>query len=242
MESETMTQTTPPAADEGTLRRLKKLLALGADSAAAPGEAANAMRMAQNLMAKHGLTTGDIVAADITETLIQSTKAVTPPPWEGFLLSEICRAFGARNLWCKGWGPRGAKLKGHHLIIAPKQRIELITYAFEVVRRQLVKARAEYLTTLPVWYTRPMKADHGDQFGLGFVYALSKKISDFADDPLMVTALDEKKAKRTTGKYENRKLNAGTEALHAGSEAGEAADLHKPMTGREEQLRLGSGA
>ncbi len=84
--SEMNSPTTPKAADEGTMRRLRKLLTLASDPAAAPGEAANAMRMAQALMAKHGVTDGDITREQIGEFMFKSTKAVTPPPskWWGW--------------------------------------------------------------------------------------------------------------------------------------------------------------
>ncbi len=190
--SEMNSPTTPKAADEGTMRRLRKLLTLASDPAAAPGEAANAMRMAQALMAKHGVTDGDITREQIGEFMFKSTKAVTPPPWESELMQEIGRAFGAKVLWTQGRGPRGARDKGHFIVLAPKPHLEMMKYAFELLRGQLVAQRTAYLRTLPDFYTRPLKAREADTFGLGFVANLSRKISDYAGDSATKAAIEER--------------------------------------------------
>lgn len=228
---------------DSVMRRLKKLLALAMDPAATKGEAENAMRMAQNLMAKHGLEEGHVYRAELTTFGVRSTAADLPPPWEGFLMSQVCRAFGARNLWAKGVGEKGARGKGAHVIIVPKHRRELVEYAFDVLRRGIVKQRAEFIATLPSYWTRQQKTDNGDAFGVAYVEKLKSKISDFAVDPREKTALDKyvedvTKKKKAEKNYRSLDRAAGV-AWAAGAEAGEKASLHRPMSGAAELKRIG---
>ena len=134
---------------DSVMRRLKKCLALAMNPAAAPGEAKNAMRMAQKLMAAHKITDGAIASSEIDEFRYQSTKAATPPPWEGSLLSMLARAFGSRCYWEGGRGYKGMRDKGYWVVLAHKPQLEMIQYAFDVIRRQLIKARASMLRSEP---------------------------------------------------------------------------------------------
>lgn len=237
-----MTTNDIPKIDESTMRRLKKLMALAADSAAAPGEAANAMRMAQALMAKYNVTEGAVVSSEIEEFSYKSTKAVSPPPWEGRLIAELCRAFGARCYWSGGAGFRGFRDKGHWHVLAEKRQLLLIQYAFDVIRRQLIRDRAKFVATLPEWMTRPRKAAEGDAFGLAYVKQLSKKISTFSGQDERVTRALEAKITEICGgnKLKNRVPNASDAARQAGAAAGAGANLHRPMSGAAERLKIGA--
>lgn len=237
-----MTEPNTTSDRDGAMRRLKKLLALAMDPAAAPGEAANAMRMAQSLMTKHNVTEGAIAASEIDEFSYQSTKAATPPPWENALLWVIGKAFGCRHYWTGGRGPKGAREKGYWKIVGEKHKLELIQYAFDVVRRQMINARAKFVATLPEWQTRPVKAAQGDAFGLAFVKALEEKIVVFAqNDPLIAKAIDEHIKRICTGKpLKNAAVRWTSDAEAAGRAAGATASLHRPMSGAAEHLKLGA--
>ena len=228
---------------ESVMRRLKKLLALAMDPAAAPGEAANAMRMAQKLMSMHKITDGAIVSSEIDEFRYQSTKAATPPPWEGALLSVLSRAFGSRCYWERGVGFRGARDKGHWVVLAHKPQLEMIQYAFDVIRRQLIRARSAHVATLPDFYTRPRKAAEGDSFGLAFIDALSAKVMAYADQDQRITdALQERITERCGGhKIKRRPITASTASREAGAAAGAEAHLHRAAGGGGASLlRIGS--
>lgn len=231
----------PPVADEGTMRRIKKLMTLAMDPAATPGESENALRMAQNLMKKYGVTDGKIASSEIDEFVYQSTKAKVPPAWEGALLSQLSLAFGCRNYWSPGVGPKGSREKGHWVVLAHKPKLEMIQYAFDVLRRQLIAARSKHIGTLPEHYTRPRKAAGGDAFGLAFVAALSKKISLYADqDEAITNALDKKITERCGSKTVwYGRLSATNESWMSGAAAGVNANLHR-ATGGEVRLKLGS--
>ena len=230
----------PTPADEGTMRRLKKLLALAMDSAAAPGEAENAMRMAQNLMRKHGVTDGAIASSEIDEFKYQSSKAKSPPPWEAKLLAQLSRAFGSRCYWDPGRGPKGYREKGYWHVLAHKPQLEMIQYAFDVLRRQLIASRSKYVATLPSYLTRPEKAREGDRFGLAFIEALSAKISTYSDQDAAITkALSERVAEVCGGnKIKQRPIGWSAEAANAGAAAGAQANLPRG-TGGEVRLKIG---
>jgi Protein of unknown function (DUF2786) len=224
--------------DDGVMRRLKKLLAMAMDGRGNSAEAENAMRMAQKLMAAHGLSEGALAASEVDEFRVATTRADTPPSWESALLHQVCRAFGARFCWSPGAGPKGCRAKGSYIVIAPKVQLELIKYATEVLRRQLIKARAEYVAGLPVGWTRPRKAQEGDAFGIGFAHALSKKISDYVGDAAVAEAIK----LRYDGLVEGRKAKQKkldnpdpiTEARAAGASAAAQASLHRAMNGAGE--------
>lgn len=228
---------------ESVMRRLKKLLAMATDGRGNDAEATNAMRMAQKLMAEYNLSQGTLAASEVGEARMGTSRADTPPPWESYLLSEICRAFGARQVWYPGAGPRGYRSKGAHGVVAPKVTLELITYAFDVLRRQLIKARTEYVAALPEWWTRPRKAAEGDAFGIGFVRSLSTKISDYVGDPAVAEAIKLRHEEIVGDRQaKNKKADRpqSYDADVAGREAGKHASLHRAMNGAEEQLRIGA--
>jgi hypothetical protein len=233
-------------APENVMRRLKAMLALASDPAAAPGEAENAMRMAQNLMRKYGVTDGAIAQEQIGEFMFKSTKATEPPVWESWLMQEIARAFGARVLWASGRGLLGARDKGHFIVLAPKPHLDMMKYAFELLRKQLVKKRAAFITTLPSYLTRPAKAQEADTFGVGFVENLATKISDYAGDETVKAALDKRYKEIVQGDLTDEQLAllkklrkerkssefkfGSAEALLQGHAAGKDAHLNRGVT------------
>lgn len=216
---------------DAILRRLKKLLALATDPAATPGEAENAMRMAQNMMAKHKVSNIAMAASEVGEVMFQSTKATTPPVHENALLWELMRAFGARFFWMSGRGAKGARDKGFYAVVAEKSNCELIKYAFEVVMRQMNKARATYVASMPSHWTRPQKATDADAFCVAFVHALGKKITDFSgQDPLITQAIATRVETATSGKkIEMKKVVWSSRAIAEGTAAGEKATLHRSV-------------
>lgn len=225
--------------DEATLRRLKKLLAMAMDGRGNQAEAENAMRMAQKLMAAHGLTEGALAASEVGETAYVSSKTKIPPPYESAILRVLKKAFGIRHYWTPSHVHRGC---GSWHIVAPKHQLELVRYTFDVVRRQLLKARATFVATLPAHQGRMEKAAQGDAFGIAFVEELEKKILDFANlDPAIEQALEAhvdricggNKVKRTS------KVTWTHGAVEAGRAAGTQATLHRPMGGRAETLKIG---
>jgi hypothetical protein len=231
--------------DENVMRRLKKLLAMAMDSRANPGEAENAMRMAQKLMAAHNITDGALAASEVDEFAYESSKGDVPNPWESALLHLLARAFGCKHYWVPGFGYRkpGYRNFGHWHVVAEKAKLELIRYAFDVVRRQMLSERSKFVASLPEYYTRPQKAAQGDAFGLAFVQELGKKITTLTDqDPRVVQAIEDHVQRICKGNVVKKKAAVAwtDDAREAGREAGAKANLHRPMNGGADTLRIGA--
>jgi len=228
--------------DDGVLRRIKKCLALGTDPRTPPAEAEAAMRQAQKMMALYGVEKGALVASEVGRTMFKSVRAVRPAHWEYLLVSELSRAFGCRILFCEGWGPKGAKSKAHWMIVGLKHQLELINYAVDVVRRQLLKARAEFVSDLPFYQTRPEKAAHADTFCEGYVAAMRRQIHDFALTDEQREAIEAKAKSLVDPERKPLTTDSGSGsalAAVAGASAGAKANLHRPMNGGAESIKIG---
>lgn len=75
------------------LNRVKKMLALGNDAAAAEGERENALRMAYNLLAKHNLAMSDIPGDEMNEGREKQEITVSADKWARSLSGSVARLF-----------------------------------------------------------------------------------------------------------------------------------------------------
>ena len=119
------------------LEKIKKCLALG--ESANEHEAAQAIRQAQILMKKYGISEMDVELSAVTEKGVP--VAATLPTWHQVLISQCAKAFGVKSYKCTQWGLAEARFFG--IGIKP----ELAAYAYEVLLRQLKKERREYIKT-----------------------------------------------------------------------------------------------
>lgn len=67
--------------EDKIINRIKKMLALANDAAAAEGERDNAMRMAYNLLAKHNLTMATVEGPTNGEKREQNAAQFYGRPW-----------------------------------------------------------------------------------------------------------------------------------------------------------------
>ncbi|MDG3444592.1 DUF2786 domain-containing protein [Nitrospirillum amazonense] len=118
------------------VERIKKLLALSNSAGANEHEVATALQMAQRLMEADGITDSDLAAADASENFTQSGAPVKVPAWENKLAGAIMGAFGCDAIY------HGASWSFVGIDPAP----EIAAYAFDVLRRQCLKARAAYVS------------------------------------------------------------------------------------------------
>jgi hypothetical protein len=125
------------------MRKIKKCLALSSSSE--PNEAAAALRQAQKLMEKHGLTTMDVAVSEINETDVRSTAGSTKvPAWELKLMRLVAEAFGCHLLWMRGnsHGRTAKELFGSWRLVGPSSQLPIAQYTAQVLLRKLTKARA----------------------------------------------------------------------------------------------------
>ena len=119
------------------LEKIKKCLALS--RSANEHEAAQALKHAQSLMAKYGLTDWDVESAAVSEQYGKAPK--TAPSWHWRLVHLCASAFG-----CDRWHVADHS-GGRFVFCGINGRPELAAYAYEVLLRQLKTARREYIKT-----------------------------------------------------------------------------------------------
>lgn len=218
------------------LEKIKKCLALG--ESANEHEAAQAIRQAQILMKKYGISEMDVELSAVTEKGVP--VAATLPTWHQVLISQCAKAFGVKSYQYTQWGLAEARFFG--IGIKP----ELAAYAYEVLLRQLKKERREYIKTELKAVRLPRnKTARADQFCTGWVYAISRKVQEFAAEPAEEEVLARYKQQLgEMGKAPKRDVRGGSKAtreqdLAAGVRKGREAQLYHAMDGGEERKQLG---
>jgi len=206
--------------------KIKKCLALATSSN--EHEAAIALRQARKLMQAHGISDLDIAHADIQEQRTKAGAAQKPARWECGLASRIARAFDCQVIF------EGAFVKtGQWNFIGATPSGEITRYAFEVLFRQIKRARAHYIkTTLKRCTTT--RTRRADLFCEGWVMTATELVENMtgnaATQARIAAYLEHNKTLET---FQGRNRNQGrhlTERDHhdllAGREAGQHAQLH----------------
>lgn len=162
------------------LSKIKKCLALAKSTN--PHEAAAAMRQAQKLQAEHELTETDIELAEVNQTAC-SARTNSQPLWEGLLARIIARNFGVEMIWSSTWISHGWRNTKQTKIIffglgaAP----QIAGYAWDVLSRQLAKARLAHIALQPKNCKPITRTARGDEFAKGWVWGVSEKLKAFAE-------------------------------------------------------------
>lgn len=225
--------------NEDVMRKIRKCLALATSDN--EGEAANALRQAQALMAKHGVTQSGLKRSALKEAVTKGRAGQQPSQWENDLVWMCCRAFGGKPLWASG--PKGEKNMagfGWWFFIAEGERAELIKYTYEVLVRQVLKNREKFSNDLGRRGTRVEKARVLDDYTVAYVYKLASKVAPFALSVEDKEALNEYAKEKTEGRNtETRKapMENGW-AASRGAKDGAAASFYAAAKGKDEQLKL----
>ena len=154
------------ADDDRILRKIKACLALA--KSANPNEAATALRQAKKMMESYGFTESDVELADIAETSRttgSSSKKI--PSYLNGLITLIADVFGVRPVILQ-------RLRINHVtFIGVETSVDIAGYAFDVLRRQLTKARnAHFKKRRGHRINRIRKAD---SYAIGWVIAVRGK-------------------------------------------------------------------
>lgn len=225
-------------AENPILRKIRKLLALATNDAAAPGEAANAMRQAQALMKAHNVTDGTLARESIGQQTVRGTRGQKPAIWENALVQLCCSAFGGCPLWTRGpKGGQGNADNGFWTFLAPRSQVELVVYAYTVLVRQLLNARAKFVEEHAAewrYFTRVQKAAEADAFCEGFVSRLREKVVPMELEEAQLKAIENKKDELcgpNAKAYKPTRNGQGSlDSLLAGAAAGAAAHFHRATT------------
>ncbi|MCA0447669.1 MAG: DUF2786 domain-containing protein [Bacteroidetes bacterium] len=180
--------------DKKLLSKIKKLMALGKSPNA--NEAAAAMDKVRQLMEENKVSQQDVLLSDVGEIEKKTfSKGNTLSRWENALINCICRQFGVEVVLTSTFNPNTWKYELRVLFIGENNRVEVGSYAFEVIMRNIKSSRNEYLSSLKR-FKKTNKTKLADQFCEGFVVAIQKKVSTlsipFQEKTLIKTYMDEK--------------------------------------------------
>ncbi|WGV98845.1 DUF2786 domain-containing protein [Vibrio sp. YMD68] len=219
------------------IEKIKKLLKLSESSN--QHEAALALGRAQALMKELGLTSESPQLSDVQEeSIFSAIKSKTPASYIVGLISTIASAFGchphiSRHLTL---GRINVVFTGHN------ERPELAAYTYDVLERQLMKARKAFLSTLNKRNKQSTKTARADVFCNAWVYAVHDKVTAFAlteDESRQIEIYRQEQHPdlvTTKGReVSNKHLRGGQDAAAmAGYLSGKDAHLHQGMHGQEQ--------
>lgn len=215
--------------DDRTLDKIKKCLALSASSE--PHEAAAALRQAQKLMEKFGVSEADIGRAEIGSAEFRSVFSVSKiKDYELALVSLVAKAFGCKILWKKSNSRRaGADVYGRYVLIGLKTQVPVAEYTVSVLQRKLVKARTQFVTSLGDC-DRDYKVKQADGFCHGWVGAIGKTVFAFALNEDVSKLIDEEVNRISSGRKEKpQEREIGHRGYYSGRDAASGESIHRPM-------------
>ncbi|WP_140921516.1 DUF2786 domain-containing protein [Limnobaculum xujianqingii] len=224
---------------EKYLAKIKKLLNLANRSSNA-NEAANALSQAQKMMNQHGVTSTDVELSEIAESASKGapSDAATMPRYMSLLFGMICRAFGVDGYWSYRISGKYGIPKRIAKFIGVNERPQIAAYAFDVLSRQIKRARKEFLTTQNKRIKTSTKTARADQFCEGWISGAYKAVTPFIipDDEknLMAVYMDKLTEEHNLkeGKTRGAKDCRGSDdARFSGYLAGRDVKLHAAVNG-----------
>ncbi len=228
------------------LDKIKKCMEIAKSKTANANEAEIALRQARKLMDAHSLEMGDVLASMACEVTIEAGSEGSPPAWRVRLAQVCAHAFGTKMIITSKLMPH-FDVVGAFIFVGCSAAPELTGYAYQVLERQLQKARREFLKSPNnKRCKRSTKVARGDHFANGWIDAVYRKVDEFAGvDDSVADAIQAYMAKHhpDLGKFEmkRRKLKARDEgAAKAGYLAGKSAQLHHAV-GHQPTARLTHG-
>lgn len=211
--------------EDRILDKIKKCLALSKSSE--PEEAAAAMRQAQKLMGKYGISLGKVQASEIGEAKVKSKASVSRvKDWEFALITVVAKAFGCRLMWTSSLS-YNKDVFGKFTLVGLKSQVELAQYTCEVMQRKLMKARAEFVSSL--YGDRQYKIREADGFCHGWVTTIGKTVIEFAHGAETLQFIHNYIDSKTSGTAKTQRREAGSLGYSAGKIAASGESIHRPM-------------
>lgn len=221
---------------ERYLQKIKKLLNKAKSNSSAE-ESATALRMAQTLMREHGLGEADVEFIDISESLTRGApdNAIKPTCYTSMLLTLICKAFGVEAILDWRYTARGIPVRIVRFY-GPAERPEVAAYAFDVLSRQLRKARADFIGGLRKNMKPSTKTGRADNYCEAWVNGVWNNLQAFACTEAETTLIQAYRAKHYSnlGKAEPReaaKVRGSDESRYLGYRDGQKVTLRHGVGG-----------
>jgi hypothetical protein len=224
--------------DRKILDKIKKCLALAKSSNA--HEAAAAMRQAQKLMERHGVSADDVAISDVESHMAKAGAGRTPPSHVAMLANMVAGAFGAEIVYCPRYD--GERWIGRVEFYGVNGAAEVAGYAFEVLGRQLKRDRNAYLSTLNKRLKRATKVRRGDLYAQAWVDAVARQVVLHQRSVAENTIIAAYQAKRWEEPLETRQARDNTkgvrshdvDAWHQGRADGKKVSFHQGVNGQRQ--------
>lgn len=223
--------------DNTILEKIKKCLALA--KSANENEAAIALKQAKALMGKHGIDENTLVFSDVTEEKTYTKTQSMPPQWNADLMIVCASAFD-----CEVFVSKEIFSNTSVTFVGVKHSAYLASYAYEVLLRQLTRARKDYYFKNNKRCKRSTRIYRADQFAIGYVSRLYNKINNFAGNtPEIVSKymsekhgkLSKIKPRKNKAATDGRSQRGNEDAFDDGWHAGKDANLHRPVGGKKQR-------
>lgn len=208
------------SARQSIISKIQKCLALSDQDN--PNEAATALKQAIAMMEKYGITKSEVELAQIKESKSDYKAAQKPEDYIWYLCSLIKRAFGV------DFYKHGKDM----VFYGTNDKAAIASYAFDVLLRQLKKARKEYsksirevYSMLPLHTRRRMIND----FSEAWIYGVYSNVINFAmseqESSLMKKYSASLNARVMSSRSGRPKIS---EAVQAGLNEGKSVKIYQP--------------
>ncbi len=205
-----------------------------------PNEAASALRQAQGLMRKYGISEELVSTAPVAEASVAAGERYNPPFWLMALSELVACAFQCRVYLLRAFG-RQTRLKFIGLGAAP----EIASYTFMVLQRRLADARAAFRRRLDGEEDEAEAERQADVFAQAWLYRVAAQISQFAEDGEAQQAIDKYievhyGQVRDAPRDPTETVSGDILAINCGLRAGEDVRLFRPVRHGEAEALLES--
>mgnify|MGYP003615346137 FL=1 len=232
------------------IEKIKKCLALS--KSANQHEAAAALRQAMAFMEKYKIDADDPELLGIAEASILGSGSQKPTVFEAVLANSIAQMMGCKVILSgdiKITKDLSFKKVAAWKFIGFDPAPEIASYAFEVLYRQLKKARSVFISeNLKRVQIKANKVKRADLFCEGWVIEATKLVSDLNPDKekmeqIQAYVQQKHNVRNSKPTDRNKKTNTNTDRaqndLHAGRQAGKSAKLNNAMNGGAPMEKLG---
>ncbi len=235
---------------KAVIEKIKKCLALS--KSANQHEAAAALRQAMAFMEKYKIDADDPELLGIAEASILGSGSQKPTVFEAVLANSIAQMMGCKVILSgdiKITKDLSFKKVAAWKFIGFDPAPEIASYAFDVLFRQLKKARSVFISeNLKRVQIKANKVKRADLFCEGWVIEATKLVSDLNPDKekmeqIQAYVQQKHNVRNSKPTDRNKKTNTNTDRaqndLHAGRQAGKSAKLNNAMNGGAPMEKLG---
>ena len=215
-------------------------------------EAAAALRQAMAFMEKYKIDADDPELLGIAEASILGSGSQKPTVFEAVLANAIAQMMGCKVILSgdiKITKDLSFKKVAAWKFIGFDPAPEIASYAFDVLFRQLKKARSVFISeNLKRVQIKANKVKRADLFCEGWVIEATKLVSDLNPDKekmeqIQAYVQQKHNVRNSKPTDRNKKTNTNTDRaqndLHAGRQAGKSAKLNNAMNGGAPMEKLG---